>query len=318
MRFSIAIPAYKSQYLKQCIHSILNQTTPDLELIIVNDDSPFDIDSIVTQIHDPRIRYFKNDKNCGAENVVDNWNICLSYAQGEYFVLMGDDDEMLPDYLETFEKLILLYPNLNVYHCRSFIINEKSEKISLTPSWPEWESVYENIWHRMNGVRSQYISDFVYRTEHLRKQSGFHKQPLAWASDDITSFKAATKYGIAHTQNPVFCYRQTELTLSSSGSTQQKMKAIEEEEAWYNNFLSIARPITDIDNFLYNCIKTKRAHYFISKRIETIAYSGIRKGNYLNDFFYWLKNRQKYKINIQHLAYAFILAIKKHRANRTV
>ena len=87
MRYSIGIPAYKGKFLFKCIESILKQDYADFELIIVNDASPEDLYSIVRQFDDPRIRYFKNDKNCGAENVVDNWNICLSYAVGDYFVL---------------------------------------------------------------------------------------------------------------------------------------------------------------------------------------------------------------------------------------
>ena len=47
MKFSIAIPAFKAKYLKECIDSILAQTYKDFELIIVNDASPEDIDSVV-------------------------------------------------------------------------------------------------------------------------------------------------------------------------------------------------------------------------------------------------------------------------------
>ncbi|MBQ8672678.1 MAG: glycosyltransferase, partial [Bacteroides sp.] len=47
MKFSITIPAYKRTYLQECIDSILAQTYTDFELIIVNDASPEDLDSIV-------------------------------------------------------------------------------------------------------------------------------------------------------------------------------------------------------------------------------------------------------------------------------
>ena len=39
IKFSIGIPAYKAKFLKECIDSILAQTYPDFELIIVNDVS---------------------------------------------------------------------------------------------------------------------------------------------------------------------------------------------------------------------------------------------------------------------------------------
>ena len=63
MKFSITIPAYKRSYLKEAIDSCLAQTYKDFELIIVNDASPEDLDSIVNSYSDNRIRYYKNETN---------------------------------------------------------------------------------------------------------------------------------------------------------------------------------------------------------------------------------------------------------------
>ncbi|MGZ3810617.1 MAG: glycosyltransferase family 2 protein, partial [Mucilaginibacter sp.] len=70
MLFTIAIPAYKSQFLEECIASILGQTCTDFELIIVNDCSPQPVEEIVNKFIDPRIHYSKNEVNIGAENLV--------------------------------------------------------------------------------------------------------------------------------------------------------------------------------------------------------------------------------------------------------
>lgn len=314
MKFSIAIPAYKKRFLSSCISSILEQDYTDFELIIVNDNSPEDLEEIIKQFDDKRIKYFKNEKNCGAENVVDNWNICLSYASGHYFVLMGDDDEMAKDYLSTFSNLINKFPNHNVYHCRSFIINEESNIVRLTPSWPEWESVYENMWHRMMKLREQYISDFVYKREFLIKNKGFYKLPLAWASDDITSFQAALDKGIIHTQEPVFCYRESDITISNSDSAELKLYAIAKEENWYNEFLENFNPVSKQDKYFYESIKGEMPRSFLTKRIETIAYNGIREKYFFKDFLYFLKKRKTFKLSLQHIVYAMVLAIKKSRS----
>ena len=63
MKYTIAIPAYKSEFLKDCIQSILVQTFEDFELIIVNDASPENIDEVVHSFSDHRIRYYKNEEN---------------------------------------------------------------------------------------------------------------------------------------------------------------------------------------------------------------------------------------------------------------
>jgi glycosyltransferase involved in cell wall biosynthesis len=314
MKFSVAIPAYKRKFLYSCIDSIIKQDYSDFELIIVNDNSPEDLETIIKLFDDHRIKYFKNEKNCGAEHVVDNWNICLSYASGDYFILMGDDDEMTTDYLSTFFNLIKSYPDQNVYHCRSFIIDDKSEVKRLSPSWPEWESVYENIWHRMNNLREQFISDFVYKKKFLDDNNGFYKLPLAWASDDITSFQAAGKNGIIHTQKPVFCYRESDISISNSESADLKLQAIDEEEKWYKNFIGSSIPINKIDTYFYNCIKKEQSNFFLTKRIETIAYNGIREKNFFRDCIYFLRKRKLFKLNLQHIFYAIILAVKKSRS----
>ena len=314
MKFSIAIPAYKKKFLYSCIDSIIKQDYTDFELIIVNDNSPEDLDTIVQLFDDKRIKFYKNERNCGAENVVDNWNICLSYASGDYFILMGDDDEMTSDYLSTFFDLIHSFPDQNVYHCRSFIIDDKSEVKRLSPSWPEWESVYENIWHRMNNLREQFISDFVYKKEFLDENKGFYKLPLAWASDDITSFQAAEKSGVIHTQKPVFCDRESSFTISNSESADLKLQAIDGEEKWYKNFIESSRPSNTMDKYFYDCIKREQSNFFTTKRIETIAYNGIREGHFFRDLFYFLRRRKSFKLNLQHIIYAFILAMKKSRS----
>ena len=78
--FTIAIPAYKKAFLHEAIDSCIKQTYNNLEIVIVDDASPENLASVSTQFTDPRIRHYRNEKNCGAVNVVDNWNICLSYA----------------------------------------------------------------------------------------------------------------------------------------------------------------------------------------------------------------------------------------------
>ena len=101
MKFSIIVPAYKPQFLAECIESILAQTYSDWELIIVNDASPYDLDSIVKNYEDRRIRYYINEKNFGAVAMVNNWNHCLEYVTGEYVINMGDDDKLTPACLEN-------------------------------------------------------------------------------------------------------------------------------------------------------------------------------------------------------------------------
>jgi glycosyltransferase involved in cell wall biosynthesis len=309
MKFTIGIPAYKTTYLKECIDSVLCQTYPDFELVIVNDASPQNIDEIVTSYHSNLIRYYKNEINWGAENVVDNWNKCLSYAKGDFFILMGDDDKMQPDYLEEFALLIDKYPACDIYHCRSFVINEHSIPIKLTEPRPEFETVYDSIIERMRGNRLFFISDYVFKTNVLKSNDGFFKLPLAWASDDISAYIGAIGNGIAHSNKPVFMYRISPHTISTKGNTYLKMDAILGEERWLNAFLKTDTK-NDIDTLLVTNIKQELKKYIQKKKIRTI-YSSTDI-----PFYKWFLHTKKYNLSITEILYSLLQIIKERKKSR--
>ncbi len=309
MLFSVLIPAYKSKYLKRCINSVLSQTYIDFEIVIVNDASPENLDAIVSDFSDNRIRYYKNEKNCGAFNVVDNWNICLEKSKGDYVICIGDDDELMPNCLALYNDAIIKNPDIDIFHCRSYIIDEVSNKISMTPSWPVKESVYDNIWHRIFNHRVQFIGDFLYRRDVLVNKGGFYKLPMAWGSDDITSFIIMADKGVVHINEPLFCYRQALITLSSSGNVSQKIEAINKEEEWYKQFIQKIQSKSAQDIVLFNNIRDELPHYFKIKRINTIAYNGF-KGNIIERFIFWYRKKNLVKLNMKELIYVTILACK--------
>lgn len=224
--FSIGIPAFKGKFLKECITSVLSQTYTNFELIIVDDCSPDPIADIVNQFSDTRIRYYRNESNTGALNVIDNWNKCLALATGDFFVLLGDDDKLELNYLEVFSELILTYPDLDVFHCRSIIINEQSLPVRLTPINPNFEDIFDYVFGCLTSKREQFISDFVYRVSALREKSGFYKLPLAWTSDYLSSFVACGSKGIAHTNELIFNYRVNDGSITSTGGYVIKWDAL--------------------------------------------------------------------------------------------
>lgn len=239
MKFSITIPSYKSRFLDEAIKSVVAQTYMDWELIIVDDCSPEDLESIVKPyMDDKRIRFFRNDKNCGVVDLVDNWNICLSHCTGEYVICIGDDDCLLPCCLEEYSRLIDKYPHLNVYHARSEIINEQGEVIHLQEPRPEWESALSLLWNRWAYRTRQFIGDFCYHVQYLKDAGGYYKLPLAWGSDDITAVLAAKEKGIANTQSFCFQYRQNSWSITSSTShAKMKNQATMAVREWSFGFL---------------------------------------------------------------------------------
>lgn len=309
--YSILIPSYKKKYFEDCLKSIFNQTYQNYEVIIVDDASPEDLKSVVDKFQDERIKYYRNDKNCGALNVVDNWNKCLSYATGDYVICMGDDDKLLPNALEEYTKLIEKYPYVDVFHGWTEVIDENSDVINLLDTRPEWESVYSLMWQRWN-VRQQFIGDFLFKTTTLRKNGGFYKQPLAWGSDDITAYINAKENGVANTQVPVFQYRQTSITLSSISNGKIKLEALEKEKLWTEQFLSQSSVKEDLDRLLLDLLTRNMNTRFEKRKIDTITKDVKFSNNILKRVVYWMKLYQSLNLSSSQFIKAILKGVSQH------
>lgn len=294
--FSILIPAYKSAYLKECIDSILTQTYKQLEVIVVDDASPEDLKSIVELYDDSRIRFYRNEKNCGAVNVVDNWNKCLELAKGEYVICMGDDDRLLPWCLEEYVNLIDKYPQLYIYHAWTQIIDEDSCVKSVLEPRPEFESFFSLTYHRWTG-RSQFIGDFCIRTDHLKSNNGYYFLPLAWGGDDITAARAALFGGISNTKRPCFEYRQSRITISNgTETTKLKLHSSLEEKEWYKGVLSRINKfeLSPSDGWFFDNICSNIDVYFERKMLGEII---LEIKSNPSRFFMWLRDCTDFGIN---------------------
>lgn len=306
IKFSILIPAYKAKYLREAIASVLVQTYTNLELIVVDDCSPEMLKPVVDAFDDPRIYYYRNKNNCGAIDVVDNWNICLKHAQGDYVICMGDDDKLTPTCLADYIEIINKYPGLNVYHTRTVLIDEKSDVWNIQESRPEFESGFSLWWHRWNGRGRQYIGDFLYDRIKLLEQGGFFKLPLAWASDDITAVRAALKTGIANTSRPGFCYRDNRLTISNSASERLKAVSTSLEKQWYKEVLCKASPKEDTDVLLSSFLKRDLDDHF-KYRFILCFQNDIRNNPFR--FVYWYKRRKMYQLSKHTILFIFMRAL---------
>ncbi|MFM0779090.1 glycosyltransferase family 2 protein [Streptococcus suis] len=98
---SIIVPVHNVEtYLDQCIHSVLNQTYSNWELLLINDGSTDSSGTICDDYAkgDDRI-YIKHIKK--SKGVSEARNTGLSLAKGEYITFLDSDDGIREDFLET-------------------------------------------------------------------------------------------------------------------------------------------------------------------------------------------------------------------------
>lgn len=98
-KVSVLLAAYntKEEYLRAAIDSVLAQTFPDFELLIVDDASPDrNVEAVVRSYTDPRVKYFLNEQNMGISKTRTK---LMQLAHGEYLAVMDHDDLILPEKL---------------------------------------------------------------------------------------------------------------------------------------------------------------------------------------------------------------------------
>ena len=286
MKFSILVPAYKPQFLAECIESILAQTYQDWELILVNDASPYDIESIVSKYEDERIHYRKREQGFGAERLVENWNDCLKYATGDYVINMGDDDKLLPNCLADYDALLEKYPGRDIYHTRVEYIDEHSNVIEQQKSRPAELNVYEMILWRIEEGKIC-IGEYLYNTQALKQRGGFYYTPYAWGSDDISVYQGTERFGCVNTNNIGFQYRRSLHTISSQYDImKERYEATFRWEQWYKDFIKHI-PTTEKEQQQRKEVVTRFIQKIYILRCSYIDRDIEQKP--LRNLYYWMK-----------------------------
>jgi glycosyltransferase involved in cell wall biosynthesis len=113
---SVIIPCYQqAQYLPEALDSVLAQTYPHWECVVVNDASPDDTSAIATSYaeKDARIRLLNLEKNGGLANAR---NLGIAATIGKYIVPLDADDKLHPTFIERVLRMYASQPNVKVVY----------------------------------------------------------------------------------------------------------------------------------------------------------------------------------------------------------
>jgi glycosyltransferase involved in cell wall biosynthesis len=114
MKFSVLLPTKERlQYLKYAVASVMSQDYADWEIIISDNFSEEKVEDYIRSLNDPRIHYFRT---AAFVPVTENWNNTIERATGDYVIMLGDDDCLLPGYFSFYLKLIKEFDNPDVFY----------------------------------------------------------------------------------------------------------------------------------------------------------------------------------------------------------
>ena len=119
---SSIMPTYNhGKFIGKAIESVLNQTYTNFELIIIDNFSEDDTETIVASYKDDRIIYLKF-RNNGI--IAASRNYAIKHAKGEYIAFLDSDDLWLPEKLEKQIKILEISNETAMVYTRFKTIEE--------------------------------------------------------------------------------------------------------------------------------------------------------------------------------------------------
>lgn len=226
---SVIVPIYKvEQYLDECVRSIVEQTYPHLEIILVDDGSPDNCGAICDAWaeRDSRIRVIHKPNG----GLSDARNAGLEIASGDYIAFVDSDDWIEP---EMYEHMLeaLVKEDADICACR------------IASCFPDRRAEWGCPGYRVAGSEetlAMLYDDASYPVSawnklYRRRCWETLRFPLGKICED-----AFTTYQLIHTANKIvqlpealYCYRIRPESIMTSRFTPKRM---DEEEVWRVNY----------------------------------------------------------------------------------
>jgi len=118
-----------------------------MEVLVADNDSHDHTEEILNSFKDGRLRFWRNERNLGAEKSVMN---LLKAARGKWVVCLTDDDYLLPNALESLLKVIESDPELGVILSSVNVVNEFGNhlyKYEFYPKTTKFSAGMEALYH---------------------------------------------------------------------------------------------------------------------------------------------------------------------------
>jgi glycosyltransferase involved in cell wall biosynthesis len=196
---SVVIPTYKrDRVIERVIRSVLKQTHQNFEILVVDDGSKDDTESVVASLseEDPRIRYFCHDTNRGAQAAR---NTGARKARGKWIAFLDSDDYFTPNSLEA-RLLVAQSESVKVVHSKCLILTE--DESMTTYGTPELNGY---IYRELLTQYGPLFSGILIAKEALENVGYLDEQIISYQDWD-TVIRLAKHYPFGFVAEPTFIY----------------------------------------------------------------------------------------------------------------
>jgi len=204
LRVSAVIPCYNyGRFLGEAIESVLAQTRPAHEVIVVDDGSTDDTPEVVRRFGG-RTRYVRTPNRgvCAARNTG------IALAEGGLVAMLDADDRWLPQKLERQVLIIAGNPKIGLLHAGSRVFDGETGETLCKPM----PSPRMDIHALMNRCAVSLPSTVVPRR--VFNDVGGFNEALSYAADWEMWLRIATKYEVVGCQETLVEYREHQASMS--------------------------------------------------------------------------------------------------------
>lgn len=193
-RVSIVLPTYNGvRHLPESIDSCLAQTHRNLELIVVDDGSGPEVEAVVRQIHDSRLKCVRHQVNRGLAHAL---NTGFAIASGELLTWTSDDNSYAPGAIEEMVRFLQTYPTVDFVYAESWEVDEAGDVIRRWPTKPPTSL------ERDNGIGGC----FLYRRA-VYQVIGDYNPRTVLAEDYDYWLRVARRFTVQRLAKPLYYYR---------------------------------------------------------------------------------------------------------------
>ncbi len=201
---SVVIATYnRAHYLPQALDSLLHQTRPPDEIIVVDDGST-DETAEVAEHYNKQIRYYRTE-NRGKSSAL---NLGIPLAQSSHIWIFDDDDVALPDALQSHIDFLTAHSETDFSYSTNYVYSGTSDiwqqdkwSLKTIPAWP----VDLFLIRSMEGINTLFQGMLI--PKRCFAEAGPFNPTLLRAQDSEMLLRLARRFKALNIQKPTFVLR---------------------------------------------------------------------------------------------------------------
>jgi hypothetical protein len=273
---SICIPTFnRANMVGKAIDSVLSQSYSNMEIIVVDNSSHDDIESVIAgynnSILERKIKFYKNERNLG---LFGNFNKCIEHATGKYIHILHSDDYIDPDFTQTCVNFLESHPNVGMTFTSSQVTcNGSQKKIGVSDNniiFPTPEG-FKKILETKNLI----CCPSVMMRREVYNSVGFYSLEYPYSGDYYQWLKIAQRFDIAYIAKATLFYRE--------GEHSESFRLIYKKPLGYIDTIKILVQITD-DLGTDVSVYRRELNIACRRHMKDCLYSGIMLSYLMESF----------------------------------